>query len=142
VIYIIYHHNEKEQNMKARPFGVTVLAILAGVAAVLAAIHTLQFLGIIRFDVGFLSVRLTNFWYALMWGLLVWVYIWLVQMLWRVDPQAWLFLVVITTFNLIMDALYLIGDATFNMVGVSVLVNAITLIYCMLPGVKKAFGTS
>jgi len=127
--------------MKARPFGVTVLAILAGVAAVLAAIHTLQFLGIIKFDVGFLSVRLTNFWYALMWGLLVWVYIWLVQMLWRVDPQAWLFLVVITTFNLIMDALYLIGDATFNMLGLSVLVNALILIYCMLPGVKKAFGT-
>ena len=128
--------------MKERPFGVTVLAILAGVAAVLAAIHTLQFLGIFKFDVGFLSVRYTNFWYALMWGLLVWVYIWLVQMLWNVNPEAWLFLVVITTFNLIMNALYLIGDATFNMLGVSTLVNALILIYCMLPGVKKAFGTS
>ena len=127
--------------MKERPFGVTVLAILAGIAAVLAAINTLQFLGIIKFDVGFLSVRYTNFWYALMWGLLVWVYIWLVQMLWNVRPEAWLFLVVITTFNLIMNALYLIGDATFNMLGLSVLVNALILIYCMLPGVKKAFGT-
>ena len=127
--------------MKARPFGVTVLAILAGIAAVLAAIHTLQFLGIIKFDVGFLSVRYTNFWYALMWGLLVWVYIWLVQMLWNVRPEAWLFLVVITTFNLIMNALYLIGDATFNMLGLSVIVNALILIYCMLPGVKSAFGT-
>ena len=129
--------------MKERPFGVTVLAILAGVAAVLAAIHTLQFLGIFKFDVGFLSVRYTNFWYALMWGLLVWVYIWLVQMLWNVNPQAWLFLVVITTFNLIMNALYLVGpETTFNMLSVSTLVNALILIYCMLPGVKKAFGTS
>ena len=127
--------------MKQRPFGVTVLAILAGIAAVLAAIHTLQFLGILKFDVGFFGVRYTNFWYALMWGLLVWVYIWLVQMLWNVRPEAWLFLVVITTFNLIMNALYLIGDATFNMLGLSVIVNALILIYCMLPGVKKAFGT-
>ena len=28
-----------------------------------------------------------NFWSFLMWGLLVWVYVWLVQMLWRVDKR-------------------------------------------------------
>jgi The Golgi pH Regulator (GPHR) family protein len=33
---------------KERPIGVTILAILAGIAAVLAAIHALQFLGILR----------------------------------------------------------------------------------------------
>ena len=38
--------------MKERPIGVTILAILAGVAAVLAAIHALQFLGIFPFVVG------------------------------------------------------------------------------------------
>lgn len=127
---------------KARPFGVTVLAILAGIAALLAAIHTLQFLGILKFDVGFLSVRYTNIWYAFMWALMVWVYVWLVQMLLKVDPQAWLFLVVITTFNLILDAVYLVGDATFSMLGLSVLVNGLILIYCMLPSVRAAFGTT
>ena len=35
--------------MRGRPIGVTILAILAGIAAVLAAIHALQFLGIIPF---------------------------------------------------------------------------------------------
>ena len=30
---------------KERPIGVTILAILAGIAAVIAAIHALQFLG-------------------------------------------------------------------------------------------------
>ncbi len=34
-----------------------------------------------------------------MWGLMVWVYAWLAQMLWRVRPEAWLFLVIITIFN-------------------------------------------
>jgi len=27
-----------------------------------------------------------------MWALMVWVWVWVVQMLWRVDKQAWLFL--------------------------------------------------
>ena len=127
---------------KARPFGVTVLAILAGIAALLAAIHTLQFLGILKFDVGFLSVRFTNIWYALMWALLVWVYVWLVKMLWEVNPQAWLFLVVITTFNLILSAVYIITDDAFSAQSISVLLNGLILIYCMLPGVRAAFGTT
>jgi len=133
---------------KARPFGVTFLAILAGIAALLAAIHTLQFLGIIKFDVGFLSVRYTNIWYAFMWGLMVWVYVWLVKMLWDVDPQAWLFLVVIATFNLILNAVYLVGPesavgpAGLTSLGLSVLLNGLILIYCMLPSVRAAFGTT
>ncbi|MGZ6364976.1 MAG: hypothetical protein ACXWPS_03315 [Ktedonobacteraceae bacterium] len=35
--------------MRSRPIGVTILAILAGIAAVLAAVHALQFLGIFPF---------------------------------------------------------------------------------------------
>ena len=37
---------------KSRPIGVTILAILSGIAAVLAAIHALQFLGILPFFIG------------------------------------------------------------------------------------------
>ena len=127
---------------KERPIGVTILAILAGIAAVLAAIHALQFLGIIPFFIGSVPVRTFSFWYALMWGLMVWVYVWLVQMLWRVDPQAWLFLVIITIFNLTLDFIAMLGRSTWQDVAVSFFVNAIILIYCMLPGVKRAFGTA
>src|SRR5260370_25422922 len=87
---------ERSNLMKQRPIGVTILAILAEVAAVLAAINALQFLGIIPFFIGSHALRAYNFWYALMWGLMVWVYIWLVQMLWRGYPTAWLFLVIFT----------------------------------------------
>jgi hypothetical protein len=127
---------------KTRPFGVTVLAILAGIAAVMAAVHCLQFLGILSFQTGPMHVQYTNVWYAIMWGLLVWVYIWLVQMLWHVEPAAWMFLVIITVFNLCMDALYMIGDASFSLLAVSIIVNALILVYCMLPGVRHAFGTA
>src|SRR5579871_716451 len=89
--------------VKARPVGVTILAVLAGIAAVLSAFHALQFLGIIPFFIGPVAFRKFNFWYALMWGLMVCVYIWLVQMLWRVDRQAWIFLVIITVFELILN---------------------------------------
>ena len=127
--------------MKERPIGVTILAVLAAVIAILSAIHALQFLGIFPFFIGHVAVRTFNFFYALMYGLLVWVYIWLVQMLWRVRPEAWLFLVFITIFELMLDFISMLGASTWQDVSVSFLINAIILIYCMLPGVKRAFGT-
>jgi len=128
--------------VKERPIGVTILAILAGIAAVLAAINALQFLGIFPFFIGSVPVRTVNFFYALMWLLLVWVYVWLVQMLWRVDPAAWMFLVIITIFELIFDVIALLGGSSWQNVSVSFIVNAIILLYVMLPGVRRAFGTA
>ena len=127
---------------KERPVGVTILAILAGIAAVLAAVHALQFLGILPFLVGptGYKVRYFSFWYALMYGLLVWVYIWLTMMLWRVQPEAWMFLVIVTMFYLLLDAFMLLGATKWEDVSVSIIINAIILLYCMLPGVRSAFG--
>jgi hypothetical protein len=132
-----------QSQARERPVGVTILAILAGIAAVFAAIHALQFLGIIPFFIGpsGYKVHFFSFWYALMYGLLVWVYIWLTMALWRVEPQAWMFLVIVTMFYLILDFFTLIGASTWEDVAVSVILNAIILLYCMLPGVKSAFGT-
>ena len=78
----------------------------------------------------------------LMYGLLVWVYIWLTMALQRVEPGAWMFLVIVTMFYLILDFFSLFGATTWEDVSVSVIVNAIILLYCMLPGVRTAFGTS
>ena len=125
--------------MKKRPFGVTVLAILAGIAAVLAGVHALQSLGILPFFIGQFSVHAFNFWSFLMWALMVWVWVWLVRMLWSVDKQAWLFLAVITVFNLILDFTVMLGSAEWSDVSLSFIVNALILIYVMLPGVKQAF---
>ena len=112
-------------------------AIFADIEATLAR------MGILPFFIGSsgYKVHAFSFWYALMYGLLVWVYIWLAQMLWRVERQAWLFLVMITMFYLILDFFALFGATTWGDVAVSVILNAVILLYCMLPGVRSAFGT-
>ena len=77
---------------------------------------------------------------ALLWGLMAVIYIWLVRMLWNLDPQGWLFLVVIAIFNLILAFVSVLGRSSFQAMLPSILVNGIILIYCILPGTKEAFG--
>jgi len=125
----------------SRPIGVTILAVLAGILALFAAVHTLQALGIFPYVVGPFSIRSFSLFYAIMWGLLVWIYIWLIQMLWQVNPSAWMFLVIISIFNLTFDFVVMLGDNTWSDVALSFILNALILVYCMLPGVRADFGT-
>jgi drug/metabolite transporter (DMT)-like permease len=125
---------ERMSDSKKRPFVVTVLAVLAGVLAAISLYYA------------FRSLHLTSFvnanlWNAFMWGLLAYIYVWLVQMLWKVDPQAWMFLAVITTINLIFDFMAMAGSAGWTDVSVSFILNGLILIYVLLPGTRKAFGT-
>lgn len=124
-----------------RPIGVTILAVLSGFLAVLAILATLNWLGLVPWFGPGPAIRTFNLWYALLYGLLAWVYIWLTQMLLRMDKSAWLFLAVITVFNLTIDFVTIV---TSNMpvtdrTTVSIVVNSLVLIYIMLPGVRKAF---
>jgi hypothetical protein len=129
------------QPTKQRPMVVTILAVLAAAVGVVSVIHALQGLGILPFFIGSFKVRNFDLWYAFMWGLMAWVYFWLTQMLWRVERSAWLFMAVITVFNLILDfTTMLSSNATFSDVSVSFILNALILIYVMLPGTKRAFG--
>jgi hypothetical protein len=127
-----------------RPFPVTLLAILAGVAAVLAVIHALQALGIVPYVIGQVKVNTSlNLWNFLMWALMVYIWVWLIQMLWTMQPQAWLFLAVITTFNILLDFVNILSStSTFSDFSLSFLVNGIILLYCLLPGTKRAFGVA
>jgi len=125
--------------MKKRPFGVTVLAILAGALAVLSGVHALQSLGILPFVIGPFKIQAFSFWSFLMWALMVWIYVWLTQMLWNVERGGWLFCAVISAFNLILDFTMMLGAGQWSDVNIHFLLNAIILIYIMLPGVRRAF---
>ncbi|MFC2054823.1 hypothetical protein ACFLV7_11110 [Chloroflexota bacterium] len=129
---------------KSRPFGITVLAILAGIAAFLAIIHTLQMLHLfpIRGPLGVFSFFTFDLLGALMWGLMAAIYIWVVRMLWNLNPQGWLFLVIISIFNLILAFVSVLGNSSFQAMLPSILINGVILLYCLLPGTKESFGQS
>ena len=124
-----------------RPFGVTLLAILAGIAALIAVIHTLQMLHLLPHFLGPVKFWGFDLLGALMWGLLAAIYIWLVRMLWNVDPQGWLFIVILSTLNLILAFVSLLGQTTWQAIAPAIVVNGVILIYSLLPGTKAAFGT-
>jgi peptidoglycan/LPS O-acetylase OafA/YrhL len=125
---------------KKRPLGVTILAVLAALAAVAAIIHTLQMLHL--WPISFGPVRFFTFSLigAILWGILAAIYVWLVRRLWSVDPQAWMFLVILSVLNLVLDLVSILGQSSVQAMLPSLLVNGIILIYCLLPGTREAFG--
>jgi len=124
-----------------RPIGITVIAILAGLATIIAAIHTLQYLHLLPFFLGNMAFFGFHIWGALLWGLMTIIYAWVVTQLWSVNPQGWMFLVLLSALNIGLDLLSIFGQSTISSVAPSIVVNGIVLIYCLTPGVKRAFGT-
>lgn len=127
---------------RKRPFGVTILAVLAALGALVAIWHTLQMLGLVSITGPFGMVRFFTFDLlgALLFGILALIYLWLVRMLWNLDPQAWLFVTVLAVLNLIMAAVSILGDSTWQSMLPAIVVNAVILVYCLMPGTKDAFG--
>jgi The Golgi pH Regulator (GPHR) Family N-terminal len=125
-----------------RPIGITILAILAGVAALMAIWHTLQYLHILPFTLGPLQFYGIDLLGALLWAVTAAIWIWAAVNLWNVQPQGLLFATWLAGLNLVLDALSILGASTFQALLPSILLNGIILIYCLSPGVRRAFGTA
>ena len=127
---------------KKRPFGITLLALLAGLAALVAIVHTLQMLHLFPISGPFGEARFFTFDLvgALLWGLMAAIYLWVFRMLWNLDPQGWLFVVVIAVLNLVLAFMSIIGDSTWQSMLPALIINGLVLIYGMLPGTKDAFS--
>jgi hypothetical protein len=127
--------------MGNRPLGVTILAALASVALILSIVHFLQALGIIPYFIGQISIRDFNLWYVLLWGLMIWVWLWVVRALLVMDPSAWLFLLIVSGFNLIFEfTTILTTPTTTTDLSVSFVLNIIIFGYTILPSTKASFG--
>jgi len=125
---------------RSRPFGVTILAIVAGIAGVVAAYHTLQYLHILPFWLGQVGFYGFDLWGALLWGLMTVIYAWVVAMLWTVHPAGWLYLVLISVCNLVLAVISIIGNSTTQAMLPAIVINGLILLYCLLPSTKRAFG--
>jgi hypothetical protein len=122
-----------------RPFVITILAIFALLGAAVALIATLQMLHLLPVFVGELHFWTFDFWAALAWGILFLIYLWVFRMLWNVDPQGWMFLVIISVLNLMLAFFSILGGSTWDAMAVPILINGLILIYCLLPSTKSAF---
>ena len=125
---------------KTRPLGVTILAFLAILGAVNALIYTLQMLHILPVYIGpvaFFNFSLIG---AFFWGLLFFIWLWVFRMLWEVNPQGWMFMMVLSLLNLVFGIINVIGASSWQAMAPIIIISALVFIYCMLPGTKAAFG--
>jgi hypothetical protein len=129
--------------VRERPLGVTLIAGLAGVALVLAVVHLLQAIGLLPYFIGSIAFRDFNIWYALTWGLMIWVWAWVIRALIDMDPSAWLFLAFVSGFNLLFDFFAMVGapSATTDL-SASFVINLIIFGYTLMPNTKRAFGVA
>jgi hypothetical protein len=125
---------------KHRPFGVILLAILAGVSALGALWHTLQYLGIVPVTLGRLQFYGVDLLGAVLWGLTAAVWIWAVVNLWNLNPQALLFVTLLAGWQLILAVLSLFGASDFQAVLPTILIAGAILLYALSPGVRRNFG--
>jgi hypothetical protein len=123
----------------SRPFGVLVLEALTLLGALAAAINALQFLHILPGAYGPLAFFGFDLLGALLSVLLAAIYLWLAKMLWDLEPQGWLFVVIMASINLIFHLVAVLGSSPFEGLSGSFLVNAVLLACCMWPGTRAAF---
>jgi hypothetical protein len=126
--------------VRSRPFGVSLLAVLASIGAVVAGYHTLQYLHLLPLWFG--PVRFFGFdlWGALLWGLTAIVFGWTAASLWNLELSGWLFVVLVSGWNVILAVLSLIGGSSISALTPTIVLNAAVLLYCAWPRTRAAFA--
>lgn len=125
-----------------RTFAVVILAALAAIAGILSFLDAARYMGwlpIATFgDMKFVLPQAQ--WFAAIMAAIVGVIFFVVaSWLWNQNPSGWLFVVVITIFNLIFLFLAVLGQTSFSDVLLQIAVNALALILALLPSTKQAF---
>jgi hypothetical protein len=129
------------QTPHCRPLGITILAILAGVAFIVNVLMTILFFGALAVllfgQTGFFGQALLG---TLLWEIFALIWEWVAVGLWNLSLPAWEFVVILAILNLIVAGVSLLGAGTWQVALPSVIINASILVYCLSPPVKEAFG--
>ena len=125
---------------KERPIGVTILAFLALLGAVNAFIYTLQMLHLLPTVIGPVAFYQFSLIGAIFWGFLAFIWLGVFGAIMVVHPQGWLFMVLIAGFDLIYGIICVLGGSSWEAMAPMIILCSLILIYCFLPGTKKAFG--
>lgn len=124
-----------------RPFGVTLLAILAGLAAVLDIYHTLQYLHILPFTLGPLQFYGFDPLGAILYGVTALIWVWAAANLWVQNPQALLFVAILAGWNVVLAVLSWLGASSLQAVLPALLINGLVLAYTLSQQKRLALGT-
>ena len=128
-----------------RPLAVTILAIVAVIAGIVALLDAARYMGWLPVaTLGPLNFVLPSAqWFGALMAVIVGV-IWfaVAKWLWTLNPSGWLFVVVIAVINLIFLFLAIIGKTSFGAVSIEILVNLVALVLALLPSTKSAFRMS
>jgi hypothetical protein len=127
-----------------RPIGVTILAILAGLAGLFEVWRTLVFLGIASFTFVGKSVSYPEAqWGAAFWAIiLALIWFWVAAGFWNVRAYAWSFGNFIAIFTIIFGFFALLGGSTMEAESVGWLLAILIFLYLNYPGVRDAFVKS
>jgi hypothetical protein len=125
---------------KSRPIGVIFLVFLAVLGAINAFIYTLQMLHILPTDLGPVAIYQFSLIGAVFWGFLALIWLGVAGALWAMQPQGWLFMILIASFNLIYGVICVIGGSSWEAMASIIIISGLVLIYCLLPGTKATFG--
>ena len=119
----------------ARPTGITILAILAGIGGVL---------GLLGGFVVFLGGTVL---FGALGGLLGLAYLAYAGLLiafaygaWTLKPWAWSLGVAVAAFGIVLAVLYILGGSSFFSQVVSIAIDGGILYYLNQPGIKSVFG--
>lgn len=116
----------------------TLLAVLAGVAAVL---DTLRFLGILPIPaIWGLEFYDRNWLGALLSGLVAVIWFMTAAQLWNLDPRGWIFVVVVAIVNLVLLGLSALGGSTWQAVMPEVILSGLVILLGLLTSTREAFG--
>src|SRR5262249_49586086 len=100
-----------------------------------------QALGIVPYVIGRIEVKDANIWYVLLWGLMVWVWLWALIGLWQMNGNAWIVVLIVAGANLMFDFVtILISNTTWPDLGPTFTIILLVFALSILPGTFKAFG--
>ena len=121
-----------------RTGAMTIMAVIAVVAGIVAVIDTVRYLEWLFSPLDFLGSPLLG---AILSALVALIWFATAGQIWRGDPRGWLFMVSIAAIFLILDVVALIAGTPVELLLPSIIISVLALILGLLPSTKREFGT-
>ena len=125
-----------------RPGIVTILALLAFVAAVLTGYKLLIYLGIVPPSLGALAFFGLNSLGAIATGIKFVVLLAVMYGLWTMKPWGWLLTVIVAIYGLFLGLLELLSQSALTPVLSSVLIDVLVLLSILSPRARNSFAAA